>query len=154
MRRKKKATPNKKVRNATILEYHGITFKSKLELHCYKKLKEANIKFQYEKVKYELMPSFKFENESWELYKKKGERYFGPQRPLVRAITYTPDFVGKHRGHKFIIETKGNPNDAFPLRWKLFKKHLYDTKNTSVLYMPRNQKQTEEVVELIKNIGK
>ena len=46
-RRKKKAILNKKVRNATILEYHGITFKSKLEVHCYKKLKEANIKFQY-----------------------------------------------------------------------------------------------------------
>jgi len=155
MRRKKIArTKNKKVRNATILEYHGITFKSKLELHCYKALKEANIKFQYEKVKYELMPSFKFENESWELYKKKGERYFGPQRVLIRAITYTPDFVGSHNGQKFIIETKGNPNDAFPLRWKLFKKHLHDTNNDSILYMPRNQKQTEEVVELIKNIGK
>ena len=154
--RKKKIVhkPNKKVRNATILEYHGITFKSKLELHCYKKLKEANIKFQYEKVKYELMPAFKFENESYELYKKKGERYFGPQRPGIRAITYTPDFVGTYRGHKFVIETKGNPNDAFPLRWKLFKKHLYDTKNNAVLYMPRNQKQIDEVVELIKNIGK
>lgn len=154
MRRRKKAKPNKKVRNATILEYHGITFKSKLELHCYKKLKEANIKFQYEKVKYELMPSFKFENESYELYKKKGARYFGPQRQTIRAITYTPDFVGKHNGYSFIIETKGNPNDAFPLRWKMLKRHLYKTKNRSILYMPRNQKQVDEVVELIKNIGK
>lgn len=154
MRRKKKVTPNKKVRNATILEYQGITFKSKLEVHCYKKLKEANIKFQYEMVKYELMPSFKFENESYELYKKKGERYFGPQRQTIRAITYTPDFVGIHNGHPFVIETKGNPNDAFPLRWKLFKRYLYETNNRSVLYMPRNQKQIEEVVELIKNIGK
>ena len=152
--RRRKAKPNKKVRNATILEYYGITFKSKLELHCYKKLKEANIKFQYEKVKYELMPSFKFENESYELYKKKGERYFGPQRQLVRAITYTPDFVGTHNGHKFIIETKGNPNDAFPIRWKLFKKHLHDTGTKCTIYMPRNQKQVDEVVELIKNIGK
>jgi len=153
-RRKTVHKPNKKVRNATILEYHGITFKSKLEVHCYKKLKEANIKFQYEQVKYELMPAFKFENESYELYKKKGARYFGPQRPGIRAITYTPDFVGTYRGHKFVIETKGNPNDAFPLRWKLFKKHLYDTNNKAILYMPRNQKQIEEVVELIKNIGK
>ena len=153
-RRKTVHKPNKKVRNATILEYHGITFKSKLELHCYKKLKEANIKFQYEKVKYELMPSFKFENESYELYKKKGERYFGPQRTLVRAITYTPDFVGVYNRHKFIIETKGNPNDAFPLRWKLFKKYLHDTNTKCTVYMPRNQKQIEEVVELIKNIGK
>jgi len=145
---------NKKVRNATVLEYYGITFKSKLELYCYRKLKEANIKFQYEKVKYELMPSFKFENDSYELYKKKGERYFGPQKQLVRGVTYTPDFVGRHAGHLFIIETKGNPNDAFPLRWKLFKKYLFDNDIRCTIYMPRNQKQVDEVVELIKNIGK
>ena len=154
MRRKRTVrAKNKKVRNATVLEYYGITFKSKLELYCYKKLKEANIKFQYEKVKYELVPSFKFENDSYELYKKKGERYFGPQKKLVRAVTYTPDFVGQHNGRKFIIETKGNPNDAFPLRWKLFKRYLYDNEIQCTIYMPRNQKQVDEVVELIKNIG-
>jgi len=155
MRRKRTArSKNKKVRNATVLEYYGITFKSKLELHCYKSLKQANIKFQYEQVKYELVPSFKFKNDSYELYKKKGERYFGPQRPNIRAITYTPDFVGTHNGVLFIIETKGNPNDAFPLRWKLFKKYLHDNKIDCVVYMPRNQKQVTEVVELVKNIGK
>ena len=33
-------------------------------------------------------------------------------------------------------------------------KYLYDNKVDCVVYMPRNQKHTEEVVELIKNIGK
>ena len=154
MRKKKRTVKNKKVRNATVLEYYGITFKSKLELHCYKKLKEANIKFQYEQVRYELVPSFKFENLSYELYRKKGERYFGPQRKHIRAITYTPDFVGVHNKKLFIIETKGNPNDSFPIRWKLFKKYLYDNKVDCIVYMPRNQKQVDEVVELVKNIGK
>lgn len=159
MKGKRKSKPkrrraNKKVRNATILEYYGITFKSKLELYCYKKLKEANIKFQYEKVRYELMPSFEFENVSYELYKKKGERFFGPQRKHVRAVTYTPDFVGEYNGRKFIIETKGNPNDAFPLRWKMFKKYIYDSNMKHDIYMPRNQKHVDEVVEVIKNIGK
>jgi len=152
MKYKKKASPNKKVRNATILEYYGITFKSKLELHCYKKLKEHNINFQYEKIKYELVPSFKFENDSYELFKVKGVRTFGKQRTLVRSISYTPDFVGYYPGIKkkmFIIETKGNPNDAFPLRWKLFKGYL-QSKNADIdLYMPRNQKQVDEVINLI-----
>ena len=152
--KKRRAVKNKKVRNATVLEYYGITFKSKLELYCYKRLKEANIKFQYEKVKYELVPSFTFENDSYELYKKKGERYFGPQRKLIRSMTYTPDFVGTHNGRKFIIETKGNPNDAFPLRWKLFKKYIHDNQIDCLIYMPRNLKHIDEVVELIKNIGK
>ena len=107
-KRKVGQKPNKKVRNATILNYYGITFKSKLELYCYKKLKEANLKFKYEENRYELMPSFQFENDSWELFKRKGVRTFGKQRPLIRGITYTPDFVGSG----WIIETKGNPNDA------------------------------------------
>ncbi len=152
--KKRRTVKNKKVRNATVLEYYGIKFKSKLELHCYKRLKEANINFQYEKVKYELMPSFRFENDSYELYKRKGVKQFGPQRPLVRAITYTPDFVGRYKGQLFIIETKGNPNDAFPIRWKLFKKYIHDAGITCTIYMPRNQKQVDEVVELIKTTGK
>ena len=152
MHYKKNTKPNKKVRNATILEYYGITFKSKLELHCYKNLKKHNIKFQYEKIKYELVPSFQFENDSYELFKVKGVRTFGKQRPLIRAITYTPDFVGYYPGRTkkmFIIETKGNPNDSFPLKWKLFKRYLQYSKSDIDLYMPRNQKQTEEVIELI-----
>ena len=106
MRRKK--VINKKVRNATIISYDGITFKSKLELCCYQKLKELKIPFKYEEKTFELIPSFEFKNDSYELFKKKGLRYFGPQRSHIRCITYTPDFVGDG----WIIETKGNPNDA------------------------------------------
>jgi len=145
--KRKKRPINKKVRNATPLEYYGKQFKSKLELYCYKKLKEANLNFTYEEHKYELVPSFKFKNNSWELYKRKGLRVFGKQRPLIRSITYTPDFVGK----EWIIETKGNPNDAFPLRWKLFKKYIMDKKINIDLYMPRNQKQIDETIKIIKD---
>ena len=150
---KAKQSVNKKVRNATVLSYYGIQFKSKLELHCYKKLKEVNIPFQYEKVKYEVVPGFEFTNDSYELFKVKGVRTYGLQRTKIRPITYTPDFVGYYPGTRklFIIETKGNPNDAFPLRWKLFKKHLQDGGLNADLYMPRNQKQTEVTVNLILN---
>jgi len=146
-----KQVVNKKVRNATVLSYYGIQFKSKLELYCYKKLKEANIDFQYEKVKYEIVPGFTFTNDSYELFKVKGVRTFDKQRSKIRPITYTPDFVGYYPISRklFIIETKGNPNDAFPLRWKLFKKHLIDAEIDADLYMPRNQKQIEIVVNLI-----
>ena len=51
---KQKKVINKKVRNATIISYSGITFKSKLELYCYKKLTEFNIKFTYEERTFEL----------------------------------------------------------------------------------------------------
>jgi len=143
---KRKKVINKKVRNATILSYYGITFKSKLELYCYKKLKELKINFTYEEITFELVPSFQFKNDSYELYKKKGARYFGPQREHIRSINYTPDFVGD----TWIIETKGNPNDVFPIKWKLFKKYLMDNNIRVDLYMPRNQKQIDEIIEIIK----
>ena len=53
---------------------------------------------------------------------------------------------------KFIIETKGYANESFPLRWKLFKKHLKDNNHHYVLFMPRNKKQVDEVVDLIKQL--
>jgi hypothetical protein len=59
---------NKKVRNATIVSYEGITFRSKMELYCYKKLKENNLTFTYEAVTFELIPSFEFKNDSYELF--------------------------------------------------------------------------------------
>ena len=48
-----------------------------------------------------------------------------------RSRTYTPDFIDP-KG-KWIIETKGYANESFPLRWKLFKKHLKDNGHQYVL---------------------
>lgn len=92
-----------KVKNATPNIYDGIKFRSKLETYTYKKLKEANIIADYEMHRYELQPAFTY----------KGEK--------LRKISYKPDFVGDG----FIIECKGHPNDAWPLREKLFKYYLY-----------------------------
>ena len=51
---KKDNTENKKVKNARITIYDGISFKSKLEVYCYKKLKENGIPFEYEPKVYTL----------------------------------------------------------------------------------------------------
>lgn len=118
---------NKKVRNACPTIYNGIDFKSKLELYCYKKLAEANIKADYEPIRFTILDSFKLNGES------------------VRAMTYTPDFVGV----EFVIECKGMMNDAFPLRWKLFKHYLYMNKLTFDLYLPRNHKDIDQMVKTI-----
>ena len=98
---------NKKVRNATPLIYNGIKFRSKLEAYCYKKLKENDLEVEYENNKYVLLEKFIYEGKT------------------VLPITYTPDFVGKN----FIIECKGNMNETFPLRWKLFKNYLVKNNN-------------------------
>jgi hypothetical protein len=84
------STLNKKVKNATLIEYDSITFKSKLEMYCYKLLKENNISVEYEVVKFQILDPFVYNDEK------------------VRGMIFTPDFVGDD----FIIECKGFMNDA------------------------------------------
>lgn len=120
---------NKKVKNATKKTVDGIDFKSKLEVYCYEQLKENNIHAEYEKHKFEIIPPFEYDGKK------------------VRKMTYTPDFVGKD----FVIECKGNPNDAFPLRWKIFKYYLYKNNIQYNLYLPRSKKQIDETIKNIKN---
>lgn len=121
---------NGKIRNSTPNEFDGIKFRSKLETYTYKKLKEAKINAEYEKHKFELLPAFNFHGKK------------------VRAITYLPDFVGKN----FIIECKGFPNDAFPLKEKLFKYLLVDILPDSMYYVVHTQKQVDELINELKNL--
>lgn len=137
-----------KIRNATSLDIDGHKFKSKLEAYCYKRLKEENITGEYEKHIFELQPAFEYTNDSIEMYKTKGEKKFGKARTNIRAITYKPDFVNVE--NDWIIECKGFPNDSFPLKWKMFKYSLERNNSNITLYMPRNHKQIDKVIELIK----
>lgn len=126
---RKRTKKEGKVKNAQPNIYDGIKFRSKLETYTYKKLKEANIKADYEQHRYMLLPSFIFENKT------------------VRAITYLPDFVGEN----FIIECKGFPNEAWPLREKLFKFYLTNNMPNYKFYLVRNQKQVDELIKTLKN---
>lgn len=148
-RKKNTNSTNKKVRNATIMVVDGIIFKSKLEVYCYKKLLESELDFNYEKDKFILMDKFTFDNKSYEVTGKNKE--FKEQSSSIRQLTYTPDFVN-HK-HKWIIECKGQKTDAFKLKWKLFKRYLNDNHLDFTLYMPRNQKQIDLVVDLIKQLN-
>ena len=127
-RRTKKVSSNLKVRNATKTEYNGIAFDSKLEVYMYQQLKKAGIEAEYAPVQFTLIEAFKYNNES------------------IRKMGYTPDFVGED----FIIECKGFANESFPLRWKIFKHFLYQNKLTYDLYLPKNRKDVDTVVESIK----
>lgn len=124
----KKKKHQGKVKNATPNIYDGIKFRSKLETYTYKKLKEAKIKADYEPTHFELIPKFEYQGEK------------------VRAMTYLPDFVGKD----FIIECKGLMGDSFPLRWKIFKYTLMKQNSNYKLYLVRNQKQVDELINKLK----
>lgn len=130
MIKKKKSTVNKKVKNATPIQIDGISFKSKLEGYVYSRLKEETLKAEYEPIKFELVPSFQFQDKK------------------IRPMTYTPDFVGNN----FIIEAKGRPNDVFPYKWKLFMYYLKlnNLDKKYMLFIVHNHKETEECIKKIK----
>ena len=145
-KRRAKKPGKTKVKNAKKSVYDGKNFQSNLELYCYKGLKKAEVDVDYEEHTFTIFepleyPQACYEGTAKKLYNKGSK---------IRAITYTPDFVDPNG--KFIIETKGYANESFPLRWKLFKKHLKDNNHHYVLFMPRNKTQVDEVIELIKQL--
>ena len=113
----------------------------------YKALKEAGIEFKYEGYTYELVPAFMFDNKCFERQSNGKGDFINRGVKKVLNLKYTPDFIGKD----FIIETKGRANESFPLRWKLFKKWMYDNEDNRTLYKPQNQAECLMTVELILN---
>lgn len=136
-------------RSGTILKKDGIIFKSKLELYCYTRLKEEGLIFDYEKYSFILQPAFEFDNISIEMIKSRNDKSYRQQSKNIRAITYKPDFVNTK--DKWIIECKGYPNDNFLIKWKMFKHFLWRNSLKIDLYVPRNHKQIDETIEMIKN---
>jgi hypothetical protein len=125
----------------------GIKFASGLEAYMYRALKKAKIKAQYEKRSFELQPSFEFNNSSYERQSNgKGDMVNRGNKKIL-SIKYTPDFEGKN----FVIECKGRANESFPIRWKLFKKHVADNYPNMRLYKPQKQSECDDVINLIKN---
>ena len=118
-----------KVRNATKVEKYGIQFKSKLECYTYEAFMNAGIPVKYEPKHFTLIPNFEYLGEK------------------IRPITYLPDFIGKN----FIVECKGLITDSFPLRFKLFKRYLKQHHSTNKVYLVRNQKQVNEMIQEIIN---
>ena len=126
--------------------YDGITFASGLEKYMYMALKKNKIKAVYEGKTFVLQEGFMFENESYERQSNgKGDMVNRGSKKIL-PIKYTPDFVSD----SFIIECKGRANESFPIRWKMFKKHVKENLPSVTLYKPQNQKECEQVIELIK----
>jgi hypothetical protein len=127
--------------------FDGITFASGLEKYMYIALKKAKIKSKYEGQTYIIQEGFEFNNESYERQANgKGEMVNRGSKKIL-PIKYTPDFISD----SFIIECKGRANESFPIRWKMFKKYVKANLKHVTLYKPQNQKECDEVINLILN---
>ena len=125
--------------------FNGIKFASGLEKYMYIALKKAKIHAIYEGATFELQEGFMFNTDSYERQGNgKGTMINRGQKKILN-IKYTPDFVSD----SFIIECKGRANESFPLRWKMFKKYVTEQIPHVTLYKPQNQKECDEVIELI-----
>ena len=125
--------------------FDGIKFASGLEKYMYIALKKAKIHAVYEGATFELQKGFMFNTDSYERQGNgKGAMINRGQKKILN-IKYTPDFIND----SFIIECKGRANESFPIRWKMFKKYVNKYLKHVTLYKPQNQKECDEVIELI-----
>jgi len=140
-RRKKGPVQSKKI------SYDGINFASGLERYMYMALKKAKIRAKYEGETFVLVNGFHFENEVYERQANGKGEFTNRGGKRILPIKYTPDFIGDN----FIIETKGRPNESFPIRWKLFKKLMTEQFPGYRLFKPQNQKECDRVIQILKD---
>ena len=140
-KRKKGPVVSKKV------TYDGIKFASGLEEYMYRALKRAKIQSVYEGATFVLQEDFIFNVDSYERQANGKGQMVNRGQKKIQSIKYTPDFVSS----SFIIECKGRANETFPLRWKMFKKYVKEHHSHVTLYKPQNQKECDQVIELITN---
>lgn len=149
MKRKTKGTPKRKsAKKRTLGKY-----KSGLEKTCADLLAESGLSFTYETHEYMLVDKFRYPG----VYLKmttKGKDLSDRTDRVVLPIKYTPDFVGPGGG--WIIETKGYTpsHHDFPMRWKLFLKHLIDSgEPVPALFICKNKHQVEQAIVKLKELG-
>ena len=123
----------------------GITFASGLEQYMYLALKKAKIKADYEGETFTLIDGFEFNVDCIERQSNGKGEFKDRGNKKILPIKYTPDFVNED----FIIECKGRANESFPMRWKLFKRWINNNRFHVTLYKPQNQKECDQVIELI-----
>ena len=128
---------NRKVKNATPLEYDGIEFKSRLEAVTYQQFKEAGFNIQYEPCKYVLWRGFKptipFYNRK-KATKKSNVAGLKLDNKKLLDTTYTPDFQFKYKGYLIIIESKGIETEVFLIKKKLFRQYLEQNVPNSIYF--------------------
>ena len=145
-----KSQENKKIKNAQETIYDGIIFKSKLEVMCYKALKEANLPVQYESKKFILWEGFKPTVPFYD--KDKKTKLLKLQTKKLLNTTYSPDFYFEYGGHNIIIESKGFENEAFHLKKKLFRAWLEANQPNSIYFEIYTKKQLMQAIDIIKQL--
>jgi hypothetical protein len=148
-------TTNNKVKNAKVCTYQGIIFKSKLELTCYKKLLEAGLEAHYEPRKILLLKGFRMKHTR--LYApitiRGVGKSFGLNKRPIMDMTYTPDFfIENYKGYDIYFDTKGMPNETYPLKKKLFLAWAENQSRDILFFEPHTLTQIMKSIQIIKEL--
>lgn len=147
MKRRKDGTSKRKTAKKKSLG----KYKSGLEKTCANLLSESGLSFAYEEHQFFLLDGFRYEG-TYHKTTPKSKGLVDRTGRAVLPIKYTPDFVATDGS--WIIETKGYTpsHHDFPMRWKLFLKHL-EMKGDPLpsLFICRNRQQIEEAIQIIKD---
>lgn len=150
---------NKKILGAKITVYNNIKFLSKLECDCYKLLENSGLLFWYEPETITLVDGFYPNNiniyaPSKKLVGKKIKygKCLSKQTGKIRKITYTPDFKVEKDNCVYYFDAKGQPNDTYPIRKKLFLNYLETLPKDKTYYFiePHSLSQMKEAINIIK----
>lgn len=144
-------TENKKIINASPLEYDSISFKSKLEKMAYQTLKEQGFPVLYEPKKFIIWEGFR---PNVPFYNKDAStRMLKMDSKKVIDISYTPDLMFEYNNHLIIIEMKGFENNTYPLKKKIFRKWLESNYPNSIYFEIFTKKQLLQAIDIIKNLS-
>ena len=143
-------TENKKIINASPLEYDGISFKSKLEKMAYQTLKEQGFPVLYEPRKFIIWEGFRPNVPFYNKDASTGMLKMDSKK--VIDISYTPDLMFEYNNHLIIIEMKGFENNTYPLKKKMFRKWLESNYPNSIYFEIFTKKQLLQAINIIKNL--
>ena len=128
-------------------------YKSTLEKTTADLLSDAGIDITYEEDEFVIQDSFKYEGKYFKMTPK-GKDLRDRSNAVVLPIKYTPDFCAPDLS--WVIEVKGYlpSHHDFPMRWKIFMKHLLDTctGKPPALFLVKNRQQVERAIEEIKKL--
>lgn len=131
VKKAKVARKGRKHVNAIACSYNGIAFKSGLERFTYIELEANGLNPAYEPERWIILPAFTY----------KGEK--------IRGISYRADFVFFYNGIKYILETKGRANEAWPNRLKLIKIYLLNHIDWEYVIL-KNEVEVKQYIQKIK----
>lgn len=133
-------------------------FDSQLEYICYKHLETLKpkvvFKFHPEKVVFlegytidTFVPAYVAKKDVKTRKIKKGDKVPASiKTQKIQEASYTADFIIYHNSEEYYIETKGFADDAFKLRFKLFRNELNKNQHA---YVVKSLKELKDLLNLI-----